>query len=79
MIFDRKRVVSLRENLGLSKREFARRLKTSRQRVINWEAGDSKPNIESLCEMCNVFGVDPNYFFVKKLVSKPTKKDGGEQ
>lgn len=74
MKFEKNRIISLRENLGLNHVEFARKLKTTRQKVWNWEAGDCKPSVASLEEMTEVFDVPIGYFFVDNLACEQTKK-----
>ena len=68
--FDKQRIVALREQLGLSKRKFAKTLTESggkqvhRQSIIQWEGGQCAPNMKTIELICNTFDVNIDYFFV---------------
>lgn len=66
MKFDNDKIRQLREQEGLSQRQFAKMLNVSRQRIIQYEQKKCSPGQKFLCKVCEVFGVDPNYFFVSK-------------
>ena len=72
--FKKERIKELRENLGLTQTEFARKGGFSRQRVIHWEDGTAAPQVKTIVNICNTFDVDPSYFFARMLVSELTKE-----
>ena len=51
-----------RERSGLTQKQFAREIKKAVGTIQSWEAGDSYPNAEAICLMCDFFGTDPNDF-----------------
>lgn len=51
-----------RERSGLTQKQFAREIKKAVGTIQSWEAGDSYPNAEVICLMCEFFGTDPNDF-----------------
>ncbi len=56
------RLREYRERSGLTQKQFAREIKKSVGTIQSWEAGDSYPNAEAICLMCEFFGTDPNDF-----------------
>lgn len=54
------RIREFRDMMGLTQKEFARKIKKSIGTVQSWEGGVSYPNAEAICVMCEFFGVDPN-------------------
>lgn len=51
-----------RERSGLTQKQFAREMKKAVGTIQSWESGDSYPNAEAICLMCEFFGTDPNDF-----------------
>lgn len=51
-----------RERSGLTQKQFAREIKKAVGTIQSWEAGDSYPNAEAICLMCDFLGTDPNDF-----------------
>ena len=73
------RIYELRKEKGLSQGEFANLLEVSRQSVSKWETSVSKPDIENLVKMSEIFGVSVdsivNYNFEKEQLNrKPIPK-----
>jgi transcriptional regulator with XRE-family HTH domain len=56
------RVRQLRESIGLSRREFAERLRSAKCTIWEWETGYNAPSNKSINKMCEVFGIDESYF-----------------
>ena len=56
------RLREYRERSGLTQKQFAREIKKSVGTIQSWESGDSYPNAEAICLMCDFFGTDPNDF-----------------
>lgn len=54
------KIREFRDGMGLTQRQFAKSIKKSVGTVQSWEAGDSYPNAEAICVMCELFGTDPN-------------------
>lgn len=69
-----------RENAGISQTELGKRISKSLRTIQSWESGTSYPNAEALCELCDLFGTDPNtmlgwYDDHPKIESTPLKPD----
>lgn len=64
MRFQKNKIKELREQRGLSRRQFAKMLEVPRQSVIQWEEKQCCPNVHTLAKICKVFEVSPDYFFV---------------
>ena len=48
---------NLRKEMGLSQEEVADKLGVSRQTVSKWETGDSKPDIDKISPICELFEI----------------------
>jgi transcriptional regulator with XRE-family HTH domain len=64
MRYQSEKIKELRLQTGLTVSEFARKMGTTRQKVLLWEEGLTRPNISSLEKICSAFDVEPGYFFV---------------
>lgn len=64
MTFQKNKIKELREQRGLSKRQFAKMIKVPRQSVIQWEDSQCCPNVHTLGKICQVLGVPADVFFV---------------
>ena len=58
-------LVMLRKKKGITQAELASRLDYSDKAVSRWEHGDTLPDINVLCELCDFYGVTLDF-----LVSK---------
>ena len=67
-----RRIRRLREQMGISKSEFARRLRVTPTAVHNWEENGVMPRFETLIAMEKVLEVD-----IMELISK--REDEAEQ
>ncbi len=47
----------IRQRLGLSQSELAKRLKVSQPTITLWENGERKPDIVMVKKIANIFGV----------------------
>lgn len=62
--FNRKKLKQWRLDQGLSQSQVGKMLgNLSHQQVDQWENGPSKPNLASLCKICNQLGMSPADFF----------------
>jgi HTH-type transcriptional regulator/antitoxin PezA len=53
-------IKDIRLTHGLSQENFAKILKVSQKAISNWEAGNDKPNSESLIMIYKKFNITPN-------------------
>jgi transcriptional regulator with XRE-family HTH domain len=67
------RIRQLREALGLSRAEFARRVRVSRQMVAFYEAGQV-PGTAILTRICDVTGAKLETFFVHEKDRRSVSK-----
>lgn len=56
----RLKIREYREQAKLTQKQFAKAIKKAVGTIQSWEAGDSYPNAEALCFMCEFFHTDPN-------------------
>lgn len=56
-----RRICELRNALGWSQVELAKRLKVAKQTVSNWENDNIQPSIEMLVRLAKIFGVTTDY------------------
>lgn len=57
----KEKLISLRDEQGLSQQEFADKLGVTRQTVSKWESGKIKPGADNLVAMSRLFGVSTDY------------------
>lgn len=51
----------LRKSKGMSQEQFAAQITVSRQAISKWELGESKPDIENIIQISNIFAVTTDY------------------
>jgi len=66
-------IKKLRLEKGLNQEEFAQQLHVTRQAVSNWETGKNQPDIETLTQIAENFGVSVEYLIYGK---EPTADNG---
>ena len=59
-MFD-ERIKELRQSLGVTQVQFARKLFITKQCVCNWENGNIMPSIDMLIKICTTFSVSADY------------------
>ncbi|MBQ7718517.1 MAG: L-serine ammonia-lyase [Clostridia bacterium] len=69
MKFDYNKLAVLRRKQKISQSELGEKLSVSNQAISKWENGVSKPTIENLYMLAQIFGVSLEYFFE---TSKPS-------
>ena len=68
--FEEKRIIALRESLGLTQTEFGAKIRTdtgqvmTKQQVGAWEKRTIIPNTSTLVKISNIFGIVPAYWYV---------------
>ena len=68
--FDEKRIVALRESLGLTQTDFAIKIRTdtgklmTKQQVNAWEHREIVPSTSTLVKISNIFKVVPAYWYI---------------
>lgn len=55
------KIQKLRQEKGLSQEQLAERLEVSRQAVGKWEGGQSRPDMDKLITLAELFGVSTDY------------------
>ena len=56
-----KNITALRKNNKLTQAELAEKLNYSDKAISRWERGDTLPDIDVLCKICDIFGVTFEY------------------
>ena len=56
-----------------SQEKLAEAVNVSRKTIIDWEKGNTRPSIENLIQLCNVFNCNPDYLLglIKTPVTEP--------
>lgn len=62
----------LRTEKGINQEQLAEQLHVTRQAVSNWETGKTQPDIETLTQMAEYFGVSVEQLIYGKEYSKET-------
>lgn len=63
IVFDHGSMKALREVMGMTQVEFARKIERQPQQVAMWEAGINQPNLDNLTHICNKCDVPVAFFF----------------
>lgn len=64
------RIRDLRIQFGWKQDDLALRLQTSRQAIGNYENGLRKPDPETLCKLCDIFGCTADYLLGRSDVPR---------
>lgn len=67
-----KNLASLRKAKKLTQIELAEKMNYSDKAVSKWEQGATMPDIETLVELCNFYGVTLDYLVDDKNIENPT-------
>lgn len=70
-----KNIINLRKKNGLTQNEFASKLNYSDNAVSRWERGEVTPNIETLVQMADIFGVSVNSLIEENATKTWTMQD----
>ncbi len=65
-----KNLVELRRSRKLTQQELAQRLNYSDKAVSRWEHAETMPDIETLCKICDIYGVEFQYLLQKEQPKK---------
>lgn len=71
-----RRLVALREAVGLNQAEWGRRLGFEPQKVNNWERGYNRIGIDSAIQICRHTGVTLDYIFLGSMSALPWELAG---
>lgn len=64
------RIQSLRETNKLSQEELAEKLEVSRQAISKWENGVSKPDINNIVKLSEIYGVTTDFLLTGVEIPK---------
>lgn len=76
LVFKKERLENLRALEGMSQREFAKKAGVNRVSIIQWENGETDPNLSSLLKICNTYRTPIGYFFADTDVCKHNASKG---
>ena len=54
------KLLNLRKKYGMSQEEVANKLNVSRQTISKWETGESKPDIDKIMPICELYKITPD-------------------
>lgn len=57
------RIIELRETLGETQAQFARRLDVTPQKLLNWEKGENRPLIDAAWVICRATGCTSDWIY----------------
>lgn len=63
-----KKIIAVRRKLGLTQKEFGRRLGVTKQALSSWEHGRTLPDIIILTQIAAMFGLSLNDFIVNPII-----------
>ena len=55
------RLAKLRESKGWLQRDLAFRMSVKANTISNWEKGISRPNLDQICQLCQVLAVTSDH------------------
>lgn len=64
-------IKNIREDLGLSQKEFSKKLNISITTLSSWETETTFPTFKTVIKICNTFKIDPNtvYDYKEKSIN----------
>jgi len=65
------RIKELRLKNGWRQEDLAQRLHTGRQTIGNYETGLRSPDVETICDLCDIFGVTADYLLGRSDMPSP--------
>lgn len=65
-----KNLVELRKSKKITQQELAKRLNYSDKAISRWEHAETLPDIETLCKVCDIYGVKFEYLLQKEQPKK---------
>lgn len=63
-----KKIIAVRRKLGLTQKEFGRRLGVTKQALSSWEHGRTLPDIITLTRIAALFGLSLNDFINNPII-----------
>ncbi|MBR6384135.1 MAG: helix-turn-helix transcriptional regulator [Lachnospiraceae bacterium] len=73
MDFQPKRLIKIRENMGISKAEAARKLNMSAMGYGRYENGDRTPSYQTVCFISQTFNTTPDFLYGITDNNNPTQ------
>ncbi len=71
------RIKQARVNAGLTQKDLASRLHVGQSACANWEKGIREPDVNTICDICQVLGVTADYLL--GLVTESGTVSAGER
>ena len=65
------RIAAARRAAGMSQEQLGEALGVSRQAVSKWESGQTKPDLDTVSKMCEIFHLSADYLLLGKAENKP--------
>ena len=73
------RIAAARRAAGMSQEQLGEALGVSRQAVSKWEGGQTKPDLEAVGKMCELFHLSADYLLLGKEDRKEDSSDAHSQ
>lgn len=73
------RIAAARRAAGMSQEQLGEALGVSRQAVSKWESGQTKPDLDTVSKMCELFHLSADYLLLGKEDVKPDSSAGQAQ
>lgn len=69
------RIRELRKARGWQQAELAQKIAVSRQAVGNYETGERAPDLDTIDQLCTIFGVTADYLLGRSDIPQPQISD----
>lgn len=63
-------LAAARVNAGMTQEQAAKKMKVSKQTIVNWEKGKAEPKISQINELCALYKIHLDNIFLPKISNK---------
>lgn len=63
-------LAAARVNAGMTQEQAAKKMKVSKQTIVNWEKGKAEPKISQINELCDIYKIQLDNIFLPKISNK---------
>ena len=67
-----KKITTLRNLAGISQEQLAEHISVSRQAISRWEMGQAVPQLETILQLCEFFGISTDELLQEKHEIQPS-------
>lgn len=63
-------LAAARVNAGMTQEQAAKKMKVSKQTIVNWEKGKAEPKISQINELCDLYKIHLDNIFLPQISNK---------